>query len=226
MPQATQSLGSKLVWVVMAGLVLACVAMASALWKSSGSTAQANEAAQFTAADVQAAVVAAREHERAQLQQGMALVKPAAGPVNVSATRMPQANVADNPSSPPMQALHRLDAPAMPAPVASGRDGLAMLVNQGALRPASPSDLQRWLLRAREQQMGAINRDAAERMSRFPAYLITGPLRIPEGLGGADLVFFLMDSRSPYPMGSLGHSALLDMETGGCSGVACSMLLR
>lgn len=220
MPQAPQSFVSKVVWVVMAGLVLACLAMGSELWKLSAATAEPEEEAKFTAADVHAAVTAARQQARGQ--QDQAPVKPMA----VTTERTPQPGNADNSTSPPLQLLHRLDTPVMPDQVASGRDGLAMLVNQRALRPASPGDLQGWLQRAREKQVGALNEEAVARMSHYPAYVITGPVRIPDGLTGADLALFLMDSRSPYPVGRLGHSALLDMETGGCNGAACAMLFR
>lgn len=57
------------------------------------------------------------------------------------------------------------------------------------------------------------------------SYVIQKDFTIPDGLNGAHAVIFLLDTRVSYPRGNPGHSVILDLSTGACVGVTCSMLL-
>ena len=233
----TQSMGSKLVWVVMAALLLACLVMAVMLWQRSSATPTpgGQQALVYSAQDLQAAVAAASERAREQhTQQGEALAQAKqqqrqqalqAGeqgrqPLKADAVpaERPRGALMAMPSPQAMQSTQAVDV----APALEGADGLALLIRQGVLRRAGPGDLGAWIDRAR--QYGSLGRDAQERLSDRPVYVITGAMRIPDGLYGANSVIFLIDSRTPHPLGSLGHSMLLDRDTGGCSGATCSLL--
>jgi hypothetical protein len=51
-------------------------------------------------------------------------------------------------------------------------------------------------------------------------YVILKNMRMPEGMGGAHAVTFILPPGVPYPKGELGHSVLLNMNDGSCTGAA------
>lgn len=57
-------------------------------------------------------------------------------------------------------------------------------------------------------------------------YVILKNMRIPEGMGGANAVTFILPTGVPYPKGELGHSVLLNMNDGSCSAVVRELCTR
>lgn len=214
----TQSLGSRVAWVVGALLLLAALVLV-VVWleQRRGLPPVAVDEARYTAADMHAAVEAAK----AQAMRAQVPHKREAKSSVVSRSVPGDAG--------PMQMLQPSASLAGAATAAeatlAGQDGLAQLIRLGVLRRASPSDLQRWMERARLQRSGGLSADAGSRLQQMPGYVVTGSLRIPDGLHGAHAVVLLIDSSAPHPLGNPGHSVLLDMETGGCMGLTCRMLL-
>jgi hypothetical protein len=233
MQAQSQSTGSRVVWVVMAALLLACLVMAVMLWqKSSAQQVQAGQPELvYSAQDLQAAVAAASERVREQYatqsddlaqakaqQRQLRQSASAAAPQLKSGVATGEAQRGALMAMPSPPSVPAVDA----APALEGADGLAMLIRQGVLRRAGPGDLGAWIDRAR--QYGSLGPDAPQQLSHRSVYVITGAMRIPDGLYGANSVIFLIDSRTPHPTGSLGHSMLLDRDSGGCSGATCGML--
>lgn len=241
-----QAVVSNAVWAVMAVLLLACLVMAVMLWQKRSppspeqlrQQAREQQLAQWHA-NVRKAVLDAdrharnvarqrqREEERQLMRQGAAAAPAAAAPVDAVPVASQQAPVAGVPAEvrdgPPVL----MPMPAAPVePVLHGADGLASLVRSGVLRRAAPYDLQRWVERARVQRAGGLSAEALRRLEHMPAYVISGAMRVPDGLAGANAVVFLINAQAPHPMGSLGHSLLLDTDTGGCTGVTCGIFLQ
>jgi hypothetical protein len=57
-------------------------------------------------------------------------------------------------------------------------------------------------------------------LRRNSGYVILKNMRMPEGMGGAHAVTFILPPGVPYPKGELGHSILLNMNDGSCTGAA------
>ena len=89
-----------------------------------------------------------------------------------------------------------------------GREGLEEAVEQGILRYATPQDFEKLKIKY-------------DITRHHTAYVIQKRFRIPSGLYGAHSVIFILDKNVPQPKGDLGHSAIYDMNTGGCRGVSC-----
>lgn len=227
------------VMAVVIVFVLAVVAVAVALFRGGTSSADQShgDEAIYTAQDLHAAMAAATlraQHQAAQAAQATqeqadaVAASAASAKAQWRAERQMRAGH-DAPATPPVGQGSLMPMPAPQAllaePALQGSDGLALLVRQGVLRRASPGDLGRWLGQARRQGAG-LQQEAEQRLGRLPAYVITGAMRVPDGLAGAHSVVFLIDGATPHPMGDLGHSVLLDTDTGGCMGMACAAHLR
>ena len=123
--------------------------------------------------------------------------------------------------APPLRAL-------FPAPSetvrASGKAGLVDALRKGELRLANAGDIGRWKSRHARSAGNLAGRSFDEHISHMDAYLVVKDFEIPEGLAGADAVVFVVESRAPFPRGDAGHSPILDIDSGACVGVICSML--
>lgn len=107
----------------------------------------------------------------------------------------------------------------------SGEAGLVEALRAGHLRPATGGDLSRWAARWSQANGRSMPAVFGERSGHMTSYVIQKDFTIPDGLNGAHAVIFLLDTRVSYPHGNPGHSVILDMSTGACMGVTCSMLL-
>lgn len=122
-----------------------------------------------------------------------------------------------------------VSAPVVPAPapvvqamplLPDGRAGVVEAMRAGMLRLATAADLDRW--RALYRATGGRPGDGLEGMLQSAdAYVIQADMVLPGGLHGADAVVFLLEPRVPFPRGDAGHSAILDLATGACTGVLC-----
>ncbi|WP_407908150.1 hypothetical protein [Lysobacter claricitrinus] len=101
----------------------------------------------------------------------------------------------------------------------AGKAGLVDALRAGHLRLASDADLQDWI--ARSHQPVSVGR---LRFNGGGTYVIVDDFTIPSGLTGADSAVFLLPRGVPFPRGDAGHSVVLDLSTGACAGVTCSML--
>ncbi len=147
----------------------------------------------------------------------------AAPPVPISPTPA-EATTAE--TVPPEEMMVLMPAEAPPAsPTLSGEAGLVEGLRTGQLRTANGSDLSRWALRWSEVNRRGVPTSFQERSGRMTSYVIQKDFTIPEGLHGAHAVIFLLDTRTPYPHGNSGHSAVLDLSTGACVGAICGVLL-
>lgn len=136
----------------------------------------------------------------------------------------PVAEVADTARVEDMVVLMPVVPPrALAAP--SGEAGLAEALRAGHLRPATGGDLSRWAARWSQANGRSMPAVFGERSGHMTSYVIQKDFTIPDGLNGAHAVIFLLDTRVSYPRGNPGHSVILDMSTGACMGVTCSMLL-
>ena len=107
----------------------------------------------------------------------------------------------------------------------SGEAGLVEALRAGHLRPATGGDLSRWAARWSQANGRSMPAVFGERSGHMTSYVIQKDFTIPDGLNGAHAVIFLLDTRVSYPRGNPGHSVILDLSTGACMGVTCSMLL-
>jgi hypothetical protein len=125
-------------------------------------------------------------------------------------------------------------APAeVPAPVAllppkrTTEEVLTEAVRNRVLRPANDGELQRWLQRNAVLVNKRRDDDDMSRLGIGVAYVVVGDFTVPPeaALSDAQHVLLLIDNRTPVPVNPGFRWAVLDMQTGGCSGRICSFLL-
>ena len=149
---------------------------------------------------------------------------PAVAAPPAPAAPLPVAEVVDTARVEDMVVLMPKDPPrALAAP--SGEAGLVEALRAGHLRPATGGDLSRWAARWSQANGRSVPAAFHERSGHMASYVIQKDFTIPGGLNGAQAVIFLLDTRVSYPRGNPGHSVILDLSTGACMGVTCSMLL-
>lgn len=116
-------------------------------------------------------------------------------------------------------------SPASPS-FAAGEAGLTEALRAGVLRLGNISDVSSWK-RIHEGKTGkSLGPSFDERMNSQKVYVIRRDMVIPSGLNGAHSVVFVLDRGVPFPRGNAGHSVILDMGSGGCSGVVCRMYMQ
>jgi hypothetical protein len=161
------------------------------------------------------------------------LSAPVAPAPSIPAPSSPPAPVVAAPPAqnpPPVQRMVTLmprdPPPARPAsPALSGKAALVEALRAGQLRPANGDDFSRWAARWSAANRRSVPATFQERSVQMTAYVIQRDFTIPDGLYGAHSVVFLLDTRTPYPRGNPGHSAILDLSTGSCMGALCGILL-
>lgn len=154
--------------------------------------------------DTQVAMLVAAERNRALIARY----------ASVSAAPSASASAAPAPASAP--------APALPA---AGQAGLVEAIRKGVLRPGNSGDVAQWKYRYMATARQSLDRDFDEHIEHESIYVITGDFTIPSGLSGGNAVVFVLGSGVPFPRGDPGHSPILDINTGSCSGMICGMLL-
>lgn len=151
--------------------------------------------------------------------------------LEISDTDSPDTDFVTSSATPP-SSFYRTDAPL------AGRMGLDAAVAAGALRPITAAD--------REQAMEVLSAafDKDEEMQYHAtvsngmtkeqwleyiippnhsdnAYVVTGPFEYPAGLFGGHLAHFIIPDDVPKPTGDPGHSQVIELSTGTCTGGPC-----
>ena len=126
-----------------------------------------------------------------------------------------------------------MPAPAMRAtpPGASrsfppGQAGLTEAVRAGVLRPGNSGDVNAWKSAYTRKTGRSAGQQFDDRTRMMQVYVVTGDLTIPSGLAGANAVVFVLNRGAPFPRGNAGHSMILDVPSGSCSGATCGMALQ
>lgn len=115
--------------------------------------------------------------------------------------------------------------PVAPSPPPDPRIALVEGLRNGQLRLAGPGDTARWVQRWSDASRHGVPHAFAERIAHEQVYVVQKDFTFPDGLYGADAAIFLIERRTPFPRGNPGHSALLDMASGSCTGAICGSLL-
>lgn len=117
------------------------------------------------------------------------------------------------------------------APTASrrfppGQAGLTEAVRAGMLRPGNSGDINAWKSAYTRKTGRSTGPQFDEHTRVMQVYVITGDLTIPSGLSGANAVVFVLNRGAPFPRGNAGHSMILDVTSGSCSGATCGMAMQ
>lgn len=107
-----------------------------------------------------------------------------------------------------------------------GQAGLVEAVRAGALRLGNSGDVNAWKSAYTAKTGRSVGREFDDRIRMMQVYVITGDLTIPSGLAGANAVVFVLKRGAPFPRGNAGHSMILDVQSGICSGATCGMAVR
>jgi hypothetical protein len=111
-----------------------------------------------------------------------------------------------------------------------GEEGIADLLERGAIRPMREDDYLRWAKRSykanKDKYPKVVGQSPLEphkprSRSHQGSYLITEKILIPPGLAGANSVVLFLDDGVPYPKGFLAHSTLLNFNDLTCRGQSC-----
>lgn len=122
--------------------------------------------------------------------------------------------------SPPARALVSPPSPAFPP----GEAGLADAIRAGVLRPGNTGDIDAWKASHLAKTGRSPGRGFDDMLRMRKIYVVTGDMVLPSGLHGAHSVVFVIGRDAPYPRGDSGHSPVLDIRSGSCGGVVCSMV--
>lgn len=129
-----------------------------------------------------------------------------------------------------MRSASTVDQPQHPRLMAD-REGIQQALSLGLIRVATDRDAQLYIEaynkfaapRGSRLTMPADDGSSDDRITRIlrhnSGYVILKNMQMPEGMGGANAVTFILPTGVPYPKGELGHSVLLNMSDGSCSAV-------
>lgn len=131
-----------------------------------------------------------------------------------------------------MRSAAAVDQPQHPRLMAD-REGIQQALSLGLLRVATDRDVELYIeaynkfaaprggsLAMPTLYAGDASNEAVSRvLRRRDGYVILKNMQLPEGMGGANAVTFILPTGVPYPKGQLGHSVLLNMSDGSCSAV-------
>lgn len=119
--------------------------------------------------------------------------------------------------------------PAITAPITETPTPRPMSLNEAlrtnVIRPGSVSDIERFKSRYRDVNKRDLGRHFDERIRMMPVYVITGDFAFSGSLAGANAVVFILENKTPYPVGDSQHSPVLDMNSGNCVGRICPMMM-
>lgn len=105
-----------------------------------------------------------------------------------------------------------------------GGHGIARLVRQQAIRPATEEDVEAWIKGAAQRKgssAGDIRRQMNWRLGRDSTYVVLQDFDLPDGLAGADSRTFIIPAGASRPGGPQGHCTFLAMDAFQCYGVGC-----
>jgi hypothetical protein len=105
-----------------------------------------------------------------------------------------------------------------------GRHGIARLVRQQAIRPATEEDVEAWIKGAAQRNghsAGDVRRQMNWRLDRNSIYVVLKDFDLPDGLAGADSRTFIIPAGASRPGGPQGHCTFLAMDGFQCYGVGC-----
>lgn len=131
------------------------------------------------------------------------------------------------PSTPPIDSSE-------PTKLRADSEGIQQAVALGLMRVATERDVEKYLeayeafaaprgstLALPPIYGGQPPPNSTQRVLRGnTGYVILKNMRMPDGMGGAHAVTFILPPGVPYPKGTLGHSILLNMNDGSCAGAA------
>ena len=112
----------------------------------------------------------------------------------------------------------------------NGAEGIADLLEKGAIRPMREDDYLRWARRSykanKNKYPNVVGQSPLEphKPGSNPhqkSYLIEEKILIPPGLAGGNSVVLFLDSGVPYPKGFLAHSTLFNFNDMTCRGQIC-----
>ena len=106
-----------------------------------------------------------------------------------------------------------------------GERGLARLVKERAIRPATEEEVAKWVKGAAErlgQPLDKYRRGMDWRLGRNNVYVVLSEFDLPEGLAGANARTFILPAGTSRPGGPQGHCTFLQMDGFQCYGVGCS----
>jgi len=106
-----------------------------------------------------------------------------------------------------------------------GQAGIDQALRDGTIRPASRTDMNRWIRAATRHGYPADKLHRIESMFQYRAYVVVAPFTYPVGLNGGNRVNFFIGEGVPLPQGDSGHSDVYDINTGSCFSTVCRMIL-
>ncbi len=113
--------------------------------------------------------------------------------------------------------------------VAPREAGIAQLIAEGKLRPATRADVDWWNAAATARlETGRLASYRSEYLSANASYVVLKPMRIPRGMYGAHSSGFLIMPGVPDPVDPGSHNTYYRMADGTCRGTSpdCSALGR
>lgn len=105
-----------------------------------------------------------------------------------------------------------------------GQRGVDRLVQQQALRLATPSEIDQWMAGAARRAgktLEQYRKDFGRYLESTGTYVVLKPVELPSGLYGANSRVFLIPTGTPMPTGDRGHNAFLRMDGFACEGPMC-----
>jgi len=105
-----------------------------------------------------------------------------------------------------------------------GKRGLARLVQEQAIRPATDEEIAAWVKGAAlrlGQPVDKYRRSIDWRLGKDNVYVVLKPFDLPAGLAGADARTFILPAGAQRPGGPQGHCTFLQMENYQCYGTGC-----
>lgn len=103
--------------------------------------------------------------------------------------------------------------------VPAGPRGIAMLVQQGYLRPARGKDLS--LVKGLRGNSGRGSGGGDSDLVLPDTYVVLKPVQLPDGLYGAHSVTLIIPRGVPFPGGPRGHNTYYMADSAKCDGTAC-----
>lgn len=115
---------------------------------------------------------------------------------------------------PPEKWQIRASAPLTRKWLLPGEAGIAQLIGVGAVRPATPDDIEEWHRRAAKADGKSIahHRDRPLFLHK-KAYVVTKAIEVPSGLFGMDALDFIVLEGVPRPRGRTEHNDFYFLET-------------
>lgn len=105
-----------------------------------------------------------------------------------------------------------------------GRQGIARLVREKAIRPATEEDVEAWIRGAagrKGRSVEEVRRQINWRVHRDSTFVVLRDFDLPNGLFGANSRTFIIPVGASRPGGPQGHCTFLTLDGFQCYGVGC-----